>query len=228
MSKESTARPVRPQGFPQTGASAAVRSIEDLLVNVAVLCEAASANPPKDARARDLARAPLSPAETAARLARGGAGARPHAENDGPELRENGNPTVLVVEDDPKLLELMTATFRRAGFLVYGAENGRLAVRMLEKLSPDLMVTDIVMPEMEGIATMMAARQKRPGISVIAISGGGSYGRGETYLAWAGQLGADQVLPKPFRMAALLAAARDVLAARDDGAPASRTRGAGR
>jgi CheY-like chemotaxis protein len=124
--------------------------------------------------------------------------------------------TVLLVEDDPDLLMLLTAAFVREGFQTYCAKNGRLGVELLKTLKPDLMITDIVMPEMEGIAAILEARRFAPATRVIAISGGGQYGRSQNFLSWAHELGADEVLAKPFRMSSLITAARVVL----DRAPA--------
>ena len=118
---------------------------------------------------------------------------------------------MLVVEDDPDLLRLLTAAFVREGFQTFSARNGRVGVEMLRTLQPDLMVTDIVMPEMEGIGTIMEARRSSPDTKVIAISGGGHYGRSQNFLVWANELGADEVLAKPFRMSSLIMAARVVL-----------------
>lgn len=118
---------------------------------------------------------------------------------------------VLLVEDDPNLLSLLTAAFAREGFESHTAQNGRVGVEMLQKLKPDLMVTDIVMPEMEGIAAILEARRAAPNTRVIAISGGGHYGKSQNFLAWAHELGADEVLAKPFRMSSLITAARVVL-----------------
>src|SRR5262249_38990445 len=120
-------------------------------------------------------------------------------------------PSVLVVEDDPALLVLLTGAFRRAGFTVHSARNGREGVRMLAELRPELMVTDIIMPEMEGIGAILEARRRSPATRVIAISGGGQYGRSDDFLGWASELGADEVLAKPFRVSSLITAARLVL-----------------
>jgi CheY-like chemotaxis protein len=119
--------------------------------------------------------------------------------------------SVLIVEDDPDLLQLMTQAFLRAGFDTHAASNGRLGVRMLGDLQPDLMITDIVMPEMEGIATIIEAKRCSPDTRVIAISGGGKFGRSDNFLQWAEELGADEVLAKPFAMSSLIVAARVVI-----------------
>ena len=125
-----------------------------------------------------------------------------------PERAAPAGASVLVVEDDPDLLHLMTQAFQRAGFDVHGARNGREGVRMLGALQPNLMVTDIVMPEMEGIATIIEAKRCSPQTRVIAISGGGKYGRSDNFLQWAEELGADEALAKPFAMSSLIVAAR--------------------
>jgi CheY-like chemotaxis protein len=119
--------------------------------------------------------------------------------------------TILVVEDDPNLLKLMTGAFERAGFKTFSARNGRLGVQLVRALKPDLMVTDIVMPEKEGIATIIEAKAAAPDTAVIAISGGGAYGRSDNFLQWAEELGADRVMAKPFPMSQLLQAAHSVL-----------------
>ncbi|WP_296599155.1 response regulator [Phenylobacterium sp.] len=121
---------------------------------------------------------------------------------------------VLIVDDEPDLLKLMTAAFARAGFKAYSARNGRMAVQLVKAVTPDLMVTDIVMPEKEGIATIIEAKAAAPDMGIIAISGGGAYGRTSNFLQWAEELGAERVMAKPFPMSQLLDAARDVLARR--------------
>ena len=125
--------------------------------------------------------------------------------------RERAAHRVLLVEDDPGLLNLLTGAFKREGYQTYTASNGRQGVALLRSLQPDLMITDIVMPEMEGIGTILEARRCSPGTRVIAISGGGQYGHSANFLQWASELGADEVLSKPFRMSSLVVAARLVL-----------------
>lgn len=122
--------------------------------------------------------------------------------------------TVLLVDDDPVLLQLMSSAFAAAGFRVFTADDGRKGVRMAQTCAPDLVVTDIVMPELEGIGLIRAIRQSHPAPKVIAISGAGR-GRGRDYLSWARHLGADEALAKPFRMSELLRAAKALLNPQD-------------
>src|SRR5581483_12246458 len=87
---------------------------------------------------------------------------RLHDELSPSPLPQGPSRKVLLVEDDPDLLNLLTAAFVREGFETYCARNGRIGVELLKTLKPDLMVTDIVMPEMEGIAAILEARRAAP------------------------------------------------------------------
>jgi two-component system KDP operon response regulator KdpE len=118
---------------------------------------------------------------------------------------------VLIIDDDPALLRLMSMAFQAAGFATVAADNGRSGIRMASALRPDLVVTDIVMPDIEGIGAIRAIKQGARPPKVIAISGAGR-GRGADYLSWARHLGADEVLAKPFRMSELLKISRSVIA----------------
>jgi DNA-binding response OmpR family regulator len=111
---------------------------------------------------------------------------------------------VLLIDDDPALLWLMCQAFTAAGYTTRSAENGRKGLRLLDAYQPDLVVTDIVMPEMEGIGAILQIRRKPRPPKIIAISGAGPTGR-RSYLSWAKHLGADAVLAKPFRMSQIVA-----------------------
>jgi len=117
---------------------------------------------------------------------------------------------VLIIDDDPIIRDLLTAAFDSAGYSTLSAENGRKGVGLLDSYAPDLVVTDIVMPELEGIGAIMAIKRRPSPPKVIAISGA-SQVRGPNYLKWAQHLGADEVLAKPFRMAEILGVSRRIL-----------------
>ncbi|MDB5452554.1 MAG: cheY [Caulobacteraceae bacterium] len=117
---------------------------------------------------------------------------------------------ILVIDDDPRLLNLMTVALTRAGFETYAAENGREGAKIFKARRPDLVVTDILMPEKEGIETIMELKRDPAPPRIIAISGGGRF-PGEDFLRWAIMLGADEVLLKPFRVTALVALAASLL-----------------
>ena len=197
-----------PEAALQASGSASARDLYELLAVIIGVCESLAGNLADCPQHAELARVGILAADRAADLV---ASLKPApAEDD--DILHGGRPRkVLVVEDDPDLLMLLTAAFVREGFETYSAKNGRLGVETVRTLKPDLMVTDIVMPEMEGIGTILEARRSSPDTKVIAISGGGHYGRSQNFLVWAHELGADEVLAKPFRMSSLIMAARVVL-----------------
>ena len=129
---------------------------------------------------------------------------------------------VLIIDDDPALLRLMSMAFKRAGYSTVAAENGRKGIRMASAHRPDLVVTDIVMPDIEGIGAIRAIKGGKRPPKIIAISGAGR-GRGSDYLLWASHLGADEVLAKPFRMSELLKISQSVIASKPNNAIAADT-----
>jgi DNA-binding response OmpR family regulator len=116
---------------------------------------------------------------------------------------------VLLVEDDPALLRVLARALSAAGYVVEAAENGRKALRLLDDFAPDLVITDIVMPDMEGIGLMLEIKRRPNAPKVIAMSGALRL-RGD-YLHWASHLGADETLAKPFQMSELLELAAKAL-----------------
>jgi two-component system, chemotaxis family, chemotaxis protein CheY len=118
---------------------------------------------------------------------------------------------ILVIDDDPVLRRVVTLALEAAGHSVLRCENGRKAVAFLEHDHADLLVTDIVMPEMDGVETVRAVRQLDPDLPILAISGGGSFDP-KDYLGIAQAFGATAVLPKPFRPAELVDVVSQLLA----------------
>jgi DNA-binding response OmpR family regulator len=94
---------------------------------------------------------------------------------------------------------------------VVTAEDGKRGMAAFRKERPQIVVTDIVMPEQEGIETILALRRANPGIKIIAISGGSMAG-GLDILKMAQTLGADDVIAKPFRADDLLSRVRALAA----------------
>lgn len=120
------------------------------------------------------------------------------------------NTKILIIDDDPSLLGLMSTALSRAGFDTYRAKDGREGAKTFAAHQPDVVITDILMPEKEGIETIMDLKRGPCPPRIIAISGGGRFGGGE-FLRWAQMLGADAALTKPFRMSALVALAFEAL-----------------
>jgi DNA-binding response OmpR family regulator len=117
---------------------------------------------------------------------------------------------VVLIDDDAALLGLMARAFAAAGYATVTAENGRKGLLLLDEHDPQLVVTDIVMPEMEGIGAILEIRRRPNPPKIIAISGAAQGGRAD-YLVWAKHLGADEVLAKPFRTSQILALAGSLI-----------------
>jgi CheY-like chemotaxis protein len=117
---------------------------------------------------------------------------------------------ILIVDDDEAILRMMTRMLRPAGHDVVTAADGREGLKLVAQRRPDLVITDIIMPEMEGIETIMELRRVAPGIKIVAMSGSRGLGRVD-FLDAARKLGADATLPKPFQKAELLATVNAVI-----------------
>lgn len=109
---------------------------------------------------------------------------------------------VLLIDDEQMVRKIVRKMLERAGHEVTEVENGRLGLEQLGKGSFDLVITDIIMPEMEGVETVMSVREQHPSLKIIAMSGGGRTGNMD-FLATAQKLGAAAILNKPFTLAAL-------------------------
>ena len=119
--------------------------------------------------------------------------------------------TILVVEDEPVILRVVSELLRDSGHKVATAVNGKEAMKLARGAHFDLVITDLVMPEKEGIETIMDLRRQSPTTKIIAMSGGGR-GSAEVYLALAERLGASRTLAKPLSREEMLEAVADVLA----------------
>ncbi len=121
-----------------------------------------------------------------------------------------GAATVLVIEDDEDLRPLLGRMLERAGYQAVMAVHGRDALQRLKERSIDLVVTDMLMPEMDGVELMRLLRSERPDLPVIAISGVEEWAE---YLRIAKNLGARATLQKPVSAADLVGSVRHVLGA---------------
>ncbi|MGA1978024.1 MAG: response regulator [Bacteroidales bacterium] len=106
-------------------------------------------------------------------------------------------PGILIVEDNNELREMLKVSFNRKRFTVLEAENGKDAIIHFKPSVTDLVITDLIMPEEDGLKVIMKLREIKPSIKIIAISGGGKAGPAN-YLNLAKALGADAVYSKPF------------------------------
>ena len=117
---------------------------------------------------------------------------------------------ILLVDDEPAILEILRQALLAEGFEVETAANGTEAIQRAKRQLFDLVLTDLIMPEMDGIQTMLELRAVHPGIRIIAMSGGMMSGGGD-FLPLARQLGARTVLSKPFEYRVFMESVRDAL-----------------
>lgn len=108
--------------------------------------------------------------------------------------RHSDKPSILVVDDDDAIRELLADVLSSRGYTVVEAINGKYALQQVRHNPVDLVITDLVMPEQEGLETILQFQQEFPGLKVIAISG---YQAGE-FLRHASVFGACATIKKPF------------------------------
>ncbi|HEX6320676.1 MAG TPA: response regulator [Burkholderiales bacterium] len=111
---------------------------------------------------------------------------------------------LLVADDDADMRQSMRLLLERAGHEVGLAQNGAKALELQRTRPADVLITDIFMPESDGLETIERFRREFPGVRIIAMSGGGVRFKGETFLETASIAGADAVLRKPFDKRVLL------------------------
>jgi CheY-like chemotaxis protein len=117
---------------------------------------------------------------------------------------------VLIVEDDKELREMISISLTRRKLTVMEAINGRDAIIHFKPSITDLVVTDLIMPEEDGLKVIMKLKELKPSLKIIAISGGGKAGPG-SYLKLAKALGADAIYSKPFSINDLIAKIEELI-----------------
>jgi DNA-binding response OmpR family regulator len=104
---------------------------------------------------------------------------------------------ILVIEDNAIVRNTVMRILESAGYTVVTANDGLQGFDLFRKEQPDLVISDIIMPQQEGIGTIRQILAERPGTKIIAISGGGRIGNTD-FLSIARKMGAVDALPKPF------------------------------
>lgn len=127
---------------------------------------------------------------------------------------------VLVIDDEPDLLDLLSVILRREGFRVRTAATAQSGLNALKQEGAEVLITDIIMPTMSGIDVIAEVRARYPSTRVIAISGGGNFGPFNyqkdsittcAYLAASERHGAHAVVAKPFDAWEIVAVIRRVV-----------------
>ena len=117
---------------------------------------------------------------------------------------------ILVIDDDDLVRDTLLRILARAGSDVAGAKDGREGVDRFRESPPDLILTDVIMPDQDGIETIVELRRLDPKLPIIAISGGGR-AKAMQFLDAAHKLGANKVMSKPVKQADLLTAISELL-----------------
>ena len=118
-------------------------------------------------------------------------------------------PRILVIDDDSQIRELLRKILEREGYEVFLAQDGEEGVKLQRQTDADIIITDIIMPEKEGIETIVEIKRDSPETKIIVISGGGRLDA-TSLLEMADRLGVHYSFEKPFDRQELLAAVRDL------------------
>ena len=113
--------------------------------------------------------------------------------------------SILIVDDEPGIRELLSMILESAGHSVIVAEDGLEAPKVMASREINVVITDLLMPERDGLEFITEIRTKYPKVKIVAMSGGGHIAR-DSYLRIAKNFGAHHLLEKPFSQAGVLAA----------------------
>jgi len=106
---------------------------------------------------------------------------------------------IMIVEDEKDVREMLRDALIKRKYSVIEAVNGKEAIAKFKASFIDVVITDILMPEEDGLKVIIKLKELKPELKIIAISGGGKYGPVD-YLNMARTLGADEILTKPFSL----------------------------
>ena len=117
---------------------------------------------------------------------------------------------ILVVDDNINLRRILRQILESEGHQVREASNGVEAMGLLREAPDELVITDVIMPDKEGIETVIEIRKVYPDVKIIVMSGGGRFGP-DDYLETATVFGANRTIPKPFSKNDILKAVQELL-----------------
>jgi len=119
--------------------------------------------------------------------------------------------TILIIDDEPEIREVLRVFLERSGLRTVQAENGVQGYTMFLTNEIDLVITDLLMPEQEGIETILQIRNEHPTVPIIAMSGGGRMAGTMDILHTAQLLGAARTFAKPFNPMDIVAEVKRLL-----------------
>jgi YesN/AraC family two-component response regulator len=117
---------------------------------------------------------------------------------------------ILIIDDETPIRSMVRLILERAGYAVREAQDGIEGIRVFRETPADLIITDLIMPNKDGIGMIIELKKDFPALKIIAMSGGG-LNRPDGYLRGAQKLGAACTLSKPLNRNDLLRAVRDTL-----------------
>jgi CheY-like chemotaxis protein len=123
--------------------------------------------------------------------------------------------SILIIDDEPQIRSMIRLVLERAGYSVAEAADGVEGIRRFRENPVNLIITDLIMPNKDGIGMIIELKKEFPDIKIIAMSGGG-LNRPEGYLRGAQKLGAACTLPKPINRQELLRVVKDTLGSKPD------------
>ena len=117
---------------------------------------------------------------------------------------------ILIIDDETNILLMLKKMLERAGYEIDLATNGEEGLRLFRNTLSDLVITDIIMPEKEGLETIREMRKMQPKMKIIAMSGGGKISA-DNYLETAKIFGASRIMEKPFTQQAMVSTVKELL-----------------
>lgn len=118
---------------------------------------------------------------------------------------------ILIIDDDESTRTLLRLIMEEAGYYIVEAEDGNKGIKLFRENTIDLVITDIIMPEKEGIETIIDLRKMCQDIIIIAISASSSHALPYSYLDMAEKFGAQMILDKPINKEKLLTSVKTLL-----------------
>jgi DNA-binding NtrC family response regulator len=116
---------------------------------------------------------------------------------------------IIIIDDEPHILLMLKKMLERAGYEIDIATNGMEGLELFKKSPSDLVITDIIMPEKEGLETIREMKSLQSGLKIIAMSGGGKI-TADNYLQTAKLFGASRIIEKPFTQQQMVQAVKDL------------------
>ncbi len=118
--------------------------------------------------------------------------------------------SILIIDDEAQIRSMIRLVLEREGYVVSEASDGAEGIQLFREKPADLIITDLIMPNKDGIGMMLELKKEFPAVNIIAMSGGG-LNRPDGYLLGAKKLGAVHTLAKPINRQELLRVVKDAL-----------------